>query len=617
MKLKLIAAAAFAVCGSSAFAACTNFGTNSDQLVMECAPQVTVYMAGASAQAPAIHQLLLKTSAVFDLTKAIAIVTPTQGATTTKYYSTRDSNTLISSTPAVATAVASLSGSGAKNTVIYMGTGSTGNILGKRVAVVFNTSNGSFAGVKAMTEGATISGVAGTGIGTTNAKTGLTNGDELSQGLLTAAQQTAGTTLTCVKTGTTSSSTPAVWSYSSGTPTIPSYACTGTSASSTPVAFNYLTTAPTGGVAGVQLALADVAPKQASLNVLTAGKWTPTRFPVTVTGMQGFGIMVNDKALQALIGREVAAGRLPSSCVAANIYGSNEKVATAIAGGTAQVTNSTTGVITTAFVASNTSATLINAACQPSIRSADMNALVRGTATAAMISGNSSDTTTISYYRRVPFSGTQAASNIQFAGQAATEGFSTATLAAAATGYNAPIGIDTTSTPAAVIDNSGNFSYTSTSGKYKNYAMVSGSSVISGVTGAAVSNTYAFGVVSLEKVWNAATASSGISGASWVKLDGISPNYDATGTHDTNQRVGMQAGYPFQFEMVALKNFNNIENQKTVVDAIVTGLQTPSYNLPGIAYIGSTVNATYKANFYRGGSGNNYAPLTKYDTTPY
>jgi len=173
MKLKLIALAAFAVCGSSAFAACTSASaTNSDQLVMECAPQVTVYMAGASAQAPAVHKLLLNTSAVFDLTKAIAIVTPTQGSTATKYYASKTSSSLTSST--VTTSVASLSGSGAKNTVIYLGIGASGTAnAGNRVAVVYNTSNGSFAGVKMMTEGATVNGVAGTGIGTSNAATNL------------------------------------------------------------------------------------------------------------------------------------------------------------------------------------------------------------------------------------------------------------------------------------------------------------------------------------------------------------------------------------------------------------------------------------------------------------
>jgi len=582
MKLKLIALAAFAVCGSSAFAGCTTPSTSSDELVMSCAPQVTVYMAGASAQAPAVHQLLLTTSTVFDLTKAIAIVTPHTGLNSTKYYGSRTSSSLSDSS--VTTSAASSTLAGAKATVIYLGTGAgtynatTNPNGGRRIAVVYNTSNGSFAGVKQMTEA----------VGTTNPSTSALNGDEHSQGLLTSAQQTAAATLTCVKTGSTNSTgTAAVWSYNSGTPIIPSYACTGNASTTT---YNYLVTAPAGGTTGVQLALADVAPRQASLGVLTAGAWTPSKYPLTVTGVQGFGIMVNDLALKALIKREVAAGRLPSTC------------------------DYTT-------IASNVTTSTLTGKCQPSIRSSDMNALVRGTATAALISGDDSDTTAIAYYRRVPFSGTQAASNIMFAGQAATEGFvASAVVAGTAvpTGYTAPIGTSTTSTPAATIDSSGNYSYTSTSGLYKNYAKVGSKDVISGVSG----NTtqYAFGVVSLEKVWNATKASSDLKGASWVKLDGISPNYyftssDSTGTHDTNQRKGMQAGYPFQFEMVAMKNPSN-PFQKAVVDNIVTGLMTASYNLPGIAYIGST-DSTYKAKFYRGGSANNYAPLTKYDTTAY
>lgn len=559
MKLKLIAAAAFAVCGSSAFAACTAPSTDSDNLVKECAPQTTIYMTGATAQAPAIHSLLLKTSTVFDLTKAIAIVAPTTGGTSSLYYGSMTSNTTTTST--VTTAASSESGTGAKNTVIYYGTGASGTTnANRRVAIVYNYANGSFAGVKQMTEAT----------GTTNPSTGASNGEPLSQGLLTTAQQTAGTTLTCVISGSTSSGAAVVWSANSGSPIIPSYACTGNS-------FNYLTTAPAGGAMGVQLALADVAPKQAVLGVLTANAWVPTKYPLTVTGMQGFGIMVNDLALKALIKREVAAGRLASTC-----------------------DYTTIGSLATTST--------LTAACQPSIRSSDMTALITGKATAALISGDSTNTTAISYYRRVPFSGTQAASNIAFAGQSAIEGFASDLLTAgtkSATGYTAPI-LGTAS--------GNDYTYTSTSGKYINYAKSSGSAVITGVSGD--TTTYAFGIVSLEKVWNATKASSDLKGGSWVKLDGISPNYNmSTGVHDTKQRVGMQAGYPFQFEMVALRAAGS-GAQKAVVGSIVTALQTDTYDLPGIAYIGST-NSTYAATFYRGGLANNYAHLTFYATAGY
>jgi len=418
-----------------------------------------------------------------------------------------------------------------KNTTIYYGT----SAAGKRTAVVYNVANGSFAGVKQMTEG--------TG-------TGSLFQEERSQGLLTVAQEKAGTALAC-----TAGSAPTVSGY-----TLSANAAT---VVCPVIPFTYTTTAPAGGVKGVQLALADVAPNQAALGVLTAGKWTDAKFPVTVTGVQGFGVMVNNVALTALINREIAAGRMDSSC------------------------------------AGKTGLT-ITAACQPNLSHADMTALVTGKATGATF-GVAADTA-IAYFRRVPFSGTQASSNITFAGQAATEGFKAADILsgkAIATGY-------ATLAAAGAVDASGN--YANTVGTFTTYSKVGSGDVITGVSGN--TTALAFGVVSLEKVYSAST-SGDLKGATWVKLGGISPNFNATGTQDAKQRVGMQAGYPMQFEMVAIKNAANDKTPalKAVVDSIVTALADPTYNLAGIAYIGST-DATKKATYYRGGKGNNYAPLT-------
>jgi hypothetical protein len=528
MKLKLIAVAAFAVCGSSAFAACD--ATTALKLVNTCAPEVTVYMAGASAQAPAVKTIMLATNTVFDTTKPFAIVTNNA----TGQLSTGD-NTL-----------------GAKNTTIYYGTSA-----GKRTAVVYNVANGSFAGVKQMTEG--------TG-------TGSLFNEQISQGLLTAAQEKAGTALAC---------------NPGSTPTVSGYILSSqASAVVCPVIpFTYTTTAPAGGVKGVQLALADVGPDQASLGVLTAGKWTDAKFPVTVTGMQGFGVMVNNVALTALINREIAAGRIDSSCAGK------------------------TGVT-------------ITAACQPNLSHADMTALVTGKATGATF-GVAADTA-IAYFRRVPFSGTQASSNITFAGQAATEGFKAADILAGkvtATGY-------ATLAAAGTVDASGN--YANTVGTFTTYSKVGSGDVITGVSGN--TTALAFGVVSLEKVYAAGTTSTtnattgvvttaangDLKGATWVKLGGISPNFKADGTLDSKQRVGMQAGYPMQFEMVAIKNAANDKTPalKAVVDSIVTALADPTYDLAGIAYIGTpAANATAAevakyAKYTRGGLGNNYAPLS-------
>jgi len=550
MKIKLITLAVLTVCGSSAFAAkapvdpnplCTSASKplSATDLLTKCAPEVTVYIAGASAQQPAITTLLTTTDAVFDLGKAIAKVSKANG-------------TSVSGSSGGATvSVTTLSDLGAKNTEIFVGTGSSqmGLYKGMRIAVVYNTANGSFAGVKQMTEGKDTAGIAGS-----------LGGELASQGVVTVDMAKNSTALNCVRT----SSTDFVAAAGTTPPVIPTFACDGNG-------FNYVTgaAAAAGGAKGVQLALADVAPNQASPGVLTAGKWTAKAFPMTVTGMQGFGVMVNDLALQALIKREVAAGRMIADCL--NIG----------------ATNGTTSTLT--------------AACQPNLSHADMAALISGKATAALISGDSTDTKVIAYNRRVDFSGTQAASNILFAGQAATEGFKAADiLAGKVTGFLPLADVGTSQ------DASGNFSRTS--GKFIAAAKVGSGDVITAVSGD--TTNYAFGVVSLEKYWSATKASSQIKGASYVKVGGISPNFDKNGANDLKHRVGMLAGYPFQFEMVAIKNALNskLGAVDKVVNQIVEGMQKPEYDLAGIAYINSG-DATKNATYTRGGLGNNYAPL--------
>jgi hypothetical protein len=505
-------------------------------------------MAGASAQQPAVQKLLGTTDTVFDLSKAIAKISKTTGAAVPPHANAA------AVTGLSGVAVTTEAGLGAKNTEIYVGTGSSkmGAAAGKRIAVVYNTANGSFAGVKQMTEGLDTKGISGS-----------VGGELASQGLVTAAMAKAGTALSCVRT----TSTDWVAANGSTAPVIPSYACAGN-------AFNYVAMAPAGGVKGVQLALADVAPNQAAIGVLAAGKWTAAKFPLTVTGMQGFGVMVNDKALQALIKREVAAGRMSADCL------------------TIGATNGTTSTLT--------------AACQPNLSHADMAALITGRATAALISGDSTDTNVIAYSRRVDFSGTQASSNIEFGGQAATEGFKAADLLAKKVTATGGLTLSDAGVADAV---TGQYTKTSADGKFISNAKVGSGDVITAVS--ADTANYAFGVVSLEKVWVPAKATSGIKGASWVKIGGISPNFKADGSNDTTHRFGMLNGYPFQFEMVAIKNAANSKTPvlETVANAIVTGMQNPSFDLAGIAYIDSS-DTTKNAKFTRGGLGNNYAPLS-------
>jgi len=571
MKIKLIAVAALAVCGSGAFAAgptlvCTSPETSSNALVNNCAPEVVVYMAGASAQQPGLDTLLSTTDVVFDNTKAMAKITK---------------GTLLSSTENF----------GSTKTTIYYGFGSTkSGSAGKRIAVVYNTANGSFAGVKQMVEA-----------------TGTGAGEEKSLGLVTAAMIKANTALGC--TGTASAATSGVYNFGVYTCNQP---------------FNYLTTAHTGGVKGVQLALADVAPSQAAIGVLTPGKWTAAKFPTFRTAVQGFGVVVNDKTLQALIARDVAAKRLPDTCVAANIYGSNDVVNLKVNGRAASAAGVTP--VVTAIAPSNTSATILTAACQPTIQTSDMVALVTGKATPSMISGNLADDATdgtgkkLTYFRRVPMSGTQASVQIAFAGQAAIEGFDAKKVAAnpaIASGYVTPVlGAPDTSASATA----GGYVWNGGHANYFVKALVNGGDVVTQITLPAEADNYAIGVVSLENVYTpvvtAASTSatglakaSGLKGASYVRLDGISPNFKADGSIDLKQRVGMQSGYQFQYEMVAVKNAANKAPQLAVVDSIVTALADPANDLAGLTYVGAS-DAAKKAKFYRGGEAKNYAPLT-------
>jgi hypothetical protein len=535
MKIKLITLAALAVCGSSAFAAAPNCDATAKStalgLVNNCVPEVTIYMAGASAQGPALKTVLLTTTAVFKTDLPIAYVTNA--------------------------ATSALADIGAKNTVIYYGTGLTG----KRTAVVYNTANGSFAGVKQMIEGA---------------PTSSTFAGELnSQGLLTTADTAA---MACTA-GSAISITDV-------------YVPTSVGAVSCAVKpFNYVTTAAPGGVAGVQLALADVAPNQATPGVLTTA-WKPATFPATVTGVQGFGVLMNNVALTALIKREVAAGRMADSCL------DKSGAIPAVAAKAAVAATETTPAVAAVTAVPEVAAT-VTAACQPNLSRADMAALVTGKATGAMLGDSSKN---ISYYRRVAFSGTQAASNLTFAGMAAIEGFKPADAAAGkATGFAILADVGDA-------DATGNYSKTNAAGTFTTYAKVGSGDVITGVAGN--KTDMAFGVVSLEKVYGTGT-SADTKGATWAKLDGISPNFKADGTNDTKQRVGMQAGYPMQYEMVALKNTKLMAKTpaiKAVVDAIVTALADEKYNLAGIAYIGAS-DATRKATYHRGGKNNNFAPL--------
>jgi hypothetical protein len=268
---------------------------------------------------------------------------------------------------------------------------------------------------------------------------------------------------------------------------------------------------------------------------------------IVPTAYQGFGVIVSPDLYTALFDKQQAAGLLDAACTASTA----------------------------------------TAACQPSINAADYAGLIHGSVTSAtQLVGGTVDAITVA--RRVKFSGSQAASNIFFAGQA---GYIAKTPDA--DGFMSVI-----STPdglAGTVAASGtNFVTTQ--------VLNSTGNVISAV-GIAPGAGYAIGVVSLEK------AASTIGTAKFVKLNGVSPDAGSTGALGSSKnRFGMQTGYAFQVRMTAVQNAKLAEPQLSISNKIIAALSDEALSdLPGIAYIGTGANS---ANYVRV-DGNNYAPLVR------
>jgi len=353
MKLKLVALACITACAGSAFAAtakpnsCTitaasaNDATSQAQLVNKCAPEITFFIGGASAQANALKTALTTNGTIFN--------------TGLPFVKVRNVATTISGTGASTTTAAAGKD---YNTIAYIGYGasSIASIAGKRVMVVYNKANGSFAGVNTL--------LTGKANGTT------TDGTETTLVTTTATEQatTGGKAVACTL-GTTASTS----SYDA----IPTYDCT-TEA-----------TIASGWGADKQkvlhMALSDMRPNEAVPGVV--GAWKPASFPATAIGLQGFGVAVNANLYNALIAREVAANRMASTC------------------STSEVLSSGTWTL--------------SADCQPTISKADYAALMTGKVTTAdALLGSTGDTKTITLNRRVKTSGTQAAAEAFFVGRA-------------------------------------------------------------------------------------------------------------------------------------------------------------------------------------------------------
>ena len=510
MKLNKIAFAALAVASTGAFAAaavvpkCTTAAqADAALMVKACSPEITFYAAGATAMKGAIQAVLTTQGVVFDKAQPFATITTAASGDMYAYY-----------------------GYGAASTAW----------ANKRVAVIVNGKNGSMAGVNQLL-------------------TGLKSGSvELVNGLMADQQEYKTIALVNAKNeeakGLTIDGTVTV---SSGNTAL---AATITLSSERIADFKTAWGKDAQKVA--HMAFSDVRPSEATPGQIA--KWDPKAFPAETIAMQGFGVVVNNAMYKALQTREIAAGRLVSTCQDD-----------------------------------------MTAACQPSVYSADMTALITGkTQSAAAFLGNDAVTTVLNLNRRPASSGTQASTQIRFAGEANYMG-----KTPLATGFDM-IG-DEAAGGAVVSLNSGLMTVKTHSGTSGLLAQVGTDTGLS-IGVASLDNKAAskFGTPAS----GAATAVSGTSAQTmrWVKLDGISPDA-AGGVTDSTQRNGLKAGYDFAMEFQTLKSAALAAPYAGIYTAIVNGLKDPAANLTGVAYIGST-DASKNTAFTRGG--NNFFPLNKY-----
>jgi hypothetical protein len=306
----------------------------------------------------------------------------------------------------------------------------------------------------------------------------------------------------------------------------------------------------------LHLALSSVRPNELIPGVVKG--WTAAKYPSVTTGSQIYGIMVNPKLYMAMVNAQVAAGTLPASCATSEVVG----------GGT--------GTTDT-----------ISAACQPSISQPTFTGLVRGEVTTAnKLLGTTGDANKVVLARGVDSAGNVAATAIHFLGYA---GYNAKTMPKD-NAYHDMVAAGTTI---------GDLSVASGNNLGAVISLVAGNTT-----------DYAIGVMSGEQAYSKTVSSSKLLGALWVKLNGLSPNFDpATGALDTKQRTALLNGYPFAYEIQAVTSAALADPYLSIANSIIAGLTDPARNLVGIAYIDST-DATKNTSYRR--IGNNFLPLSKY-----
>lgn len=303
------------------------------------------------------------------------------------------------------------------------------------------------------------------------------------------------------------------------------------------------------GLTSADMAISDVAP--AELYALEGVKPAAlSTLTNTPLAMQGFGIAVNANFYQALQTQNIAENLLPSSC--------------------------TSGDLT--------------AACQPTVRRADYASLVsvvgKIKTAAGFIPG---DQTVLTLARRDDLSGTQAASNIFFADNAC------GVVPAKSVGLGGALAILSADNVSKAQNDAG--------------LIVQANATGGGVVTALTATTgYAIGAISLTTAQPNATA------LSWkfVKIDGVSPTYNADGTAALKQRTAFASGnYPFAVASFAAYPTATKDAVKlALINTVIGGLQNSSlHNLEGIAYLDGVVPA--QQSLVHRTAGNNCSPLIK------
>ena len=499
MKLNKIAFAVLALASAgSTFAAHCSTGTAADvtALLQECSPEVTFVAAGGTAMRDAYKNVAYT---FFDNTKPLVYV-----------------KTIKSDGKSENKDVFAMYGYGA--------TTAPDGVKGKRLAVIVNTVNGSFAGVNMLLSA-----------GKTGSLVNGADGQEYKQTIQfqTAAGMKAGTVASLYRPAGLTIGTTYVDSSVSG------YSLNAADAFSSSYKLPNGTFLPAANVLAsnvvndlklglhsdknkvVNIAFADVRPLDAVPGQLFGSKWDQTKFPPTTLAMQGFQVVVNNNLYAALVARDAAAGRIASSCAAP------------------------TAALTVADMA-----------CQPTVTSAEMASIMLGKRPSTMGLDAAKGMT---LQRRVGSSGTQAATQIFFTKMGNA-------IASKVQAFTPVMG-------AALTDGQ-------TAGDITKVLVKASSSSDTVVANVPADTTgYSIGVVSNDK----GSYASGTANILSVKVDGFSPNFDGTAI-DSNAKATLAKGYPFQFEFVSLAPATQAAPQAAVVGMFNAGLTNIANAVKGVVY---------------------------------